>query len=150
MQPNVHVRQARPGDEPVVVALVRELAATGGWSTPIDEAYAGHYLAAPGSGVLLAERAGQVVGLLSFTVRPNLFHAGDTALIEELIVHEGNRGQGVGDALLRAWVEAMRRRGCIEVSVSTMPDNEGARRFYRAHGLLDESLLLEMHLVEPS
>ncbi len=32
-----------------------------------------------------------------------------------------------------------------EVSVTTMPDNQGAIRFYKRHGLVDEAVFLEKH-----
>jgi ribosomal protein S18 acetylase RimI-like enzyme len=143
---NLRIRQARPGDEGAVVALVQELAATGGWHTPLTEEYARAYLGAPDCGALLAETEGRPCGLLSYSVRPNLFHAGDTALIEELVVHKPDRSRGVAHALMDAFLQAMAARGCVEVSVSTMPDNERAQRFYRAHGFGDEALLLERHL----
>jgi ribosomal protein S18 acetylase RimI-like enzyme len=146
MDSEVRVRQAGPGDEPGIVTLVRELAATGGWQTPLTQEFARAYLAAPSCGVLLAEEGGRPCGLLSYSVRPNLLHAGDTALIEELVVHEGDRGRGLAHALMAAFLQAMGARGCVEVSVSTMPDNERARRFYRAHGFDDEALFLERHL----
>jgi len=40
----------------------------------------------------------------------------------------------------------MESLGCAEVSVSTMPDNVDALQFYKAHGLVDEAILLEKHL----
>jgi len=147
MDSDLQIREAGPDDAPAIVALVQELAATGGWHSPVTEEYARSYVAAPSCGVLLAEEAGRVCGLLSYSMRPNLFHAGDTALVEELVVHRPDRGRGVGHALMDAFLQGMRARGCIEVSVSTMPDNERARAFYRAHGFEDEALFLERHLV---
>jgi hypothetical protein len=35
---------------------------------------------------------------------------------------------------------------CAEVSVSTMPDNQEAIRFYNKLGLVDEAIFLERHL----
>ena len=43
-------------------------------------------------------------------------------------------------------MERAAQAGCAEVSVSTMAGNEGAIRFYRAHGMVDEAVLLERHL----
>ena len=146
METQLHIRPARPGDEAAIVALVRELSDSGGWHTPIEQEYVRTYLANPHCGVLLAADGGRIVGLLSYTVRPNLFHAGDTALVEELIVHDLDRGRGVGGALLVALMDFARARGCVEVSVTTMPDNEDAQRFYRSHGLVEEALFLERHL----
>jgi len=146
MDSDLRVRQAGPGDEASLVALIDELAAEGDFDTPLTADAARAYLLAPGCEALLAEKEGRVCGLLSYTVRRNLFHAGDTALIEELVVHESDRGRGVGHALMEAFLEVARARGWVEVSVSTLFDNEGATRFYRAHGFEDEALFLERHL----
>ena len=146
MAAEVQIRQAGPGDEATITALIQELAATYGESSPLTEDYAGDYLATPGNHALLAERGGRAAGLLSYTVRPNLYHAGPTALIEELVVAGSERGHGVGGALLQHLLAHLEAGGCVEVSVSTLAENEGAQRFYRAHGLVDEAVLLEKHL----
>jgi ribosomal protein S18 acetylase RimI-like enzyme len=146
MTMSVRVREAGPGDEAAIADLIQELAAAGGDSSPVTEDYAGEYLSTPGSYVLLAQRAGRVVGLLSYSVRPNLYHAGPAAFIEELVVAEPERGQGVGSALLRHLLAYLEATTCVEVSVTTLPDNEGAQRLYRAHGLVDEAVFLEKHM----
>jgi PhnO protein len=139
------IREATLQDAPVVATLVRELAEAVGESSPITETHVREYLAYPGSHVLLAEEEGRVIGLLSYAVRPNLYHAGSVGLIEELVVTASHRGRGVGGALVSEVVGRLAAAGCAEVSVSTMPGNEGARRFYRSHGFLDEYVYLERH-----
>lgn len=146
MATGARIREARPGDEATITALIRELAAGEGETSPLTEVYARGYLAASGCHVLLAERGGRIAGLLSYSVRPNLYHAGPTALIEELVVAAEERGGGVGGALLEHLLAHLEATDCTEVAVSTMPDNEDAQRFYRAHGLVDEAVLLEKHL----
>jgi ribosomal protein S18 acetylase RimI-like enzyme len=146
MAAEIQIHEAGPGDAAAIPRLIHELAATYGEVSPLTEAYAREYLAAPGCHVLLAERTGQIAGLLSYSLRPNLYHAGPTALVEELVVAETARGSGVGSALLKHLLAHLAAGGCTEVSVSTMSENEGAKRFYRAHGLVDESVLLEKHL----
>ena len=113
--------------------------------TPITEEYARRFLKSEGAGILLAEETGKMIGLLSFTLRPNLFHAADSGLIEDLIVRASARGRGVGKALMDALLDRLQANGCAEVSVSTMADNIQAQRFYRSHGLVDEALFLERH-----
>lgn len=146
MTTGIQIREARRGDEASITALIHELAAASGEASPLTEGYARDYLVTPGSLVLLAEEAGRIIGLLSYSVRPNLYHSGPTALIEELVVTEAARGQGAGSALLEHLLARLERTGCAEVSVTTLPENEGAQRFYRAHGLVDEAVLLEKHL----
>jgi ribosomal protein S18 acetylase RimI-like enzyme len=142
---SITIRAAGPDDAAAIVALVRELAAAFDEASPLTRAYVEEYLAAPGAAVLLAETTHQAIGLVSYTIRPNLYHAGPAAIIEELIISGGHRDQGVGDRLVRQLLDHLADLGCTEVSVSTLPDNEGARRFYRAHGLVDEAVLLEKH-----
>jgi len=141
-----HTRDATPDDAAAIVALVQELAAAEGDSSPLDQAYVGHYLSHPGSGLLLAEEDGRAIGLLGYSIRPDLYHAGPGGLIEILIVHGPRRGQGVGHVLVSAFLDQAQRLGCIEVSVTTGMENHDAQRFYRAHGLVDEALFLEKHL----
>jgi ribosomal protein S18 acetylase RimI-like enzyme len=145
------IREATTADAPVIADLIRaleEVVDDSGEpedSSPVTPEYVRSYLAYPDSYVLVAEEAGQVVGLLSYSIRPNLFHAADSALIEELIVDDRARGRGVGSALMRHLLALLEARGCAEVSVSTMPDNHGAIRFYHSHGLVDEAVFLEKH-----
>lgn len=156
----ITVRDGKPGDERVIVELIAELAQTtpvyapsgsasaeisAGETSPITGEYVLEYLAFPGSHVLLAEEDGRVAGLLSYSVRPNLYHAANSALIEELVVRQSARGRGVGSALLSELLRRLPALGCAEVSVTTMPDNDGAIRFYRSHGLVDQAVFLEKH-----
>jgi ribosomal protein S18 acetylase RimI-like enzyme len=142
------VREAKNSDAAMIVQLIGELAATGGEHSPITEAYVAKYLASPVSRILLAEVQGQIAGLLSYSLRPDLYHAGDSCLVEELIVSEMFRGQGIGSALLMALMTRLEAAGCAEVSVSTMPDNVQAIHFYQKHGLTDEALFLEKHFCD--
>jgi len=140
---SIHIREARREDASLIVRLITELAVGTGEVSPISPAYVKTYLASPTSGVLLTEAQGQVIGLLSYSVRPDLYHAANCCLIEELVVREGLRGQGVGSALLQALFSRMQE--CAEVGLGVMPENERAIRFYRKHGFVDEALLLEKH-----
>ncbi|NLF00319.1 MAG: GNAT family N-acetyltransferase [Anaerolineales bacterium] len=140
------VRQAVTQDAHRVVELVQQLAATIGEDSPVSATTVEDFLAYPGSGVLLAEEGGRVVGLLSYSVRPNLYHAANVCLIEDLIVDRAARGRGIGSALVEAMFAHAHACGCAEVSVTTMPDNTVARSFYQRFGLVDEAIYLEKHL----
>jgi ribosomal protein S18 acetylase RimI-like enzyme len=142
----IRIRDAVPGDEPAIVALIRELGAASDFESPIREEDAARYLASPGSGVLLAEAEGEAEGLLSYSIRFDLFHAANSCLIDELVVGETRRGQGIGGALLDEVIRRAAAADCVEVSVTTMPDNKGAQALYRSHGLVEEAVFLEMHL----
>jgi ribosomal protein S18 acetylase RimI-like enzyme len=61
-------------------------------------------------------------------------------------VRESARGRGVGGALMNELLRRLPFQGCAEVSVTTMPGNVRAQRFYRSHGLVDQAVFLEKHL----
>ncbi len=142
---DITIRDARPADAPGIIAIIQEAAAEDKEHTPVTEAYVAEYLTSPGSGILTADSQGRLAGLLSYSIRPGLFHAAPSCLIELLLVREGLRGRGAGSALLRALLARAAERRCAEVSVSTMPGNAGAIRFYRRHGLTEEAVFLERH-----
>lgn len=142
---NLIIRAAELADATDIVRLIAELAATDSEHSPITEAYVATYLSSATSKILLAERQNHVVGLLSYSLRPDLYHAAASCLIEELIVQEGVRGQGVGSALLAELLTRLATLDCAEVSVATMPTNTRAIKFYRRHGLAEACLFLERH-----
>jgi ribosomal protein S18 acetylase RimI-like enzyme len=145
MTQGVTIRNATPDDARAIASLIGELAQSIGEASPVSDAYARIYLAAAGSGILLAEDSDDVAGLLSYSIRPNLYHAGPSGLIEELVVRADMRGRGIGKALLAEALRLFELMGCAEASVSTMRDNEAAQRLYRSMGMIDEAVLLEKH-----
>jgi len=145
--PTIHIREAQPADAAEAARLIQVLAETGGSQSQVSTEYVLEYLTLPGSGILIAQNGEKVAGLLSYSIRPSLYHAGNGCLIEELVVEAESRSQGVGAALLAELMSRAQSLGCIEVSVTVMPDNLRAIKFYKAHGLVDEAILLEKHLL---
>jgi ribosomal protein S18 acetylase RimI-like enzyme len=137
----VHIRNATAGDAASVVRLIRQL----GDDAEVTETYVLKYLSGTERAVLLAQRGDLVLGLLSYSLRADLFHAGNSVLIEELVVDEGCRGDGMGSALMEAVLERLPTLDCKEVCLAVMPANEDAIRFYKRHGLMEEALFLERH-----
>ena len=144
--PSINIRPANQDDIPSIVRLVRELAESGGELSHINQDYAAYFLRQPNCFIMLAEVDSQIIGLLSYLLKPDLYHASDTCYIAELIITDGYRGRGVGGALMENLIENMASQGCVEVSVTTMPHNLDAIRFYKKHGLVDEAVMLERHL----
>ncbi len=145
----MNIRDANPNDPQdvqVICVLIRELAESIGESSPVSPGFVRKYLSHPGSAVLLAEEGGMVCGLLSYAVKPDLYHAGYSAEIEALVVTRQARGKGVASLLISHILNLGESSGWAEISVSTGFDNRAAQDLYRRHGLRDESLLLERHL----
>jgi ribosomal protein S18 acetylase RimI-like enzyme len=92
-----------------------------------------------------ANGAGGILGMASVSLRPSLFHAGTSCVIEELVVGGGHRGRGIGGRLVSRAVQEAKRAGCAEISVSTEKTNGRAIALYKSRGLKDEFLYLEKH-----
>ncbi len=135
------VREATAQDAAAVVRLVRQM----GDGSDITEEYVLHYISGADRGILIAQHEDAVAGLLSYSARADLFHAGNSVFIEELIVDEKCRGLGIGGALLDRVTERAGELHAKELSLAVMPDNADAIRLYKKHGLLEEALFLERH-----
>lgn len=142
------VYQARSYDAERIVELMRLLVEQEGEACTLTAKYVEKkYLLTKGSHILLAGRGlgTDPLGMLSFSIRPDLFHGAPSCLIETLVVRPQARGSGVGSALMAECLAIARKAGCAEASVSTMQDNLKAIEFYKKHGFEDGALFLEVH-----
>ncbi|MCU1517644.1 MAG: GCN5-related N-acetyltransferase [Pseudarthrobacter sp.] len=71
--------------------------------------------------------------MLSF--RPNVWYRGPVAILDELYVRPGLRGQRLGSALLAAACDLVRRRGGELIEINVDGEDTDARRFYEARGV---------------
>ena len=143
---NTTLRDATVADTPAVVALIHELAESGGEHSPLTPEFAASYLGNPASRILLAEVDGQVVGLLSYSIRPDLYHAGHTALIEELVVRGAlaraghRRRAGAGTARPPGSAGLRRSLGLDHAGQRRRPPLLPRQRVYRRGGVPGEAL----------
>ena len=84
----------------------------------------------------------QIAGFISVIFYKTLFHAGGTALINELVVSETFRGRGIGQALVTKAMDEALARGMDEIEVGTENENLPARSFYQKCGFDQEYVLL--------
>jgi GNAT superfamily N-acetyltransferase len=144
--PTATLREATSVDAPAIVLLIRTLARVMDVVTPVDDAYVREYIASSGSGILVADGGGQVIGLLSYSLRPSLVHAGRSCVIEELVIDQTSQQQGLGARLVEDLLRRAAEWGCVEVSVTTLAGQRWAIDFYKARGFSDDAVLLEKHL----
>jgi ribosomal protein S18 acetylase RimI-like enzyme len=76
--------------------------------------------------------AGSIVGVATLAMFP--IPTALRAWIEDVIVDEAARGQGVGEALTQSMIEAARERGCATVDLTSRPTREAANRLYTKLG----------------
>ncbi len=84
--------------------------------------------------MLVVARAdgGSILGAAAVTVYR--VPTGVRAIIEDVIVDESARGRGIGEALVRAALEAARQRGAAGVSLTSNPRREAANKLYHKMG----------------
>jgi len=67
-------------------------------------------------------------------LRPNVWHEGQVALLDELYVVPALRGQGIGSAVLDRAEAIARQRGAEMLEINVDGQDADARRFYERHG----------------
>ncbi|MEV6966052.1 GNAT family N-acetyltransferase [Hamadaea sp. NPDC051192] len=117
----VRIRSASAADRPAIVDLL-----TASWGGTVVVAHSTVYDAAD-LPALLAERDGQVIGLLTYAL--------STQGLEIVTLDAQVRGLGVGGALLSRAAEVARQAGAPRVWLVTTNDNLDALRFYQRRGM---------------
>lgn len=76
---------------------------------------------------------GRLAGMLTLTFCPTL--TGDKYWIEDVIVHDAFRGQGIGKALVKAAVSHVKQSGRpYRIYLTSNPSRTAARNLYRSEG----------------
>jgi len=77
---------------------------------------------------------GVIVGALSLTVYR--VPTGIRSIIEDVIVDESARGQGIGEALIRRALETAKEADATHVTLTSNPKREAANRLYQKMGFI--------------
>jgi len=105
-------------------------------SSPAPGREALERLVTDGASSLLAARypdeAAPIVGLLTLIVYR--VPTGIRARIEDVVVDEGLRGQGIGEALVRLALRMAQESGADGVALTSNPKREAANRLYQRLG----------------
>ena len=74
------------------------------------------------------------LGLALVTLRTNVWFDGRVALLDELYVVPGRRGEGIGTRLIDTLFDTARECEVDLIEINVDVDDVGARRFYERHG----------------
>ncbi len=136
------VRAATENDIPRILELYRQLAIS---TAPVEldqkpslEDYRrvfGQISAVSGLELLVAEEEGEVAGSLVLFIAPNLSHGGlPWALVENVIVDQKYRRQGIGKLLMDYAIARAKEAGCYRIGLSSDKKRQEAHHFYRSLG----------------
>jgi ribosomal protein S18 acetylase RimI-like enzyme len=90
---------------------------------------------AEGSTLLVArdpDEMGEIVGLLSLTIYR--VPTGLRSIVEDVVVDEKMRRQGIGEGLIRHAIDLAREAGANGVALTSNPRREAANQLYRSIG----------------
>ena len=143
-------REAIAADIPTMIRLLGHLFAQEAEFVP-DEAAQRRglemILADPDAGSLLvAEEAGQVIGMVSLLYTVSTALGARVALLEDMAVAPEARNGGFGSVLLDAAIARAGADGCRRITLLTDGGNTDAQRFYERAGF-SASEMLPMRLM---
>jgi Acetyltransferases len=93
-----------------------------------------------------ATENGEIVGFASFSMKNSLWQEALLANLDELVVDEASRGQGIGGALLDYVVEIARKTGCGRIELDSAFHRTEAHEFYERRGFEKRAFLFTMAL----
>lgn len=138
MPQTVMVRAATPEDLPAMVGLLGELFAIEADFAPDPQAQRrglALMLEDPATRRVLVAQAGQaVVGLCSVQMLVSTAKGGLVGLVEDVVVAEAWRGQGIGAMLMRGLDELARELGLLRLQLLADTNNTPALEFYQGRG----------------
>src|SRR5690349_14134389 len=91
-----------------------------------------HVIDAPDAWFLLAEAAGDLVGMVQVNERFSTWDGGNYGYIEDFFVVEERRGQGIGAVMLARIEELARGRGWVRLDLDVISSNDATRLYERA------------------
>jgi ribosomal protein S18 acetylase RimI-like enzyme len=112
-----------------IAALVRQLSSSA--KAPAQDVLEA-MVNAPGTAMLAARQSGNFVGMLTlvtFTIP-----TGVRAIIEDVVVDERYRGQGIAEALTKEALVLADAAGARTVDLTSRPSREAANRLYQKLG----------------
>lgn len=132
------LRVAHPGDEPAILARIRDLAryenepdAVANTETALAEAL---FAKEPRVHAYVVERRGDIVGIAIWFLTYSTWTGRHGIWLEDLFVADSERGRGLGRALIGSLAALCVERGYTRLEWTVLDWNEPAVAFYRSLG----------------
>lgn len=133
----VRIREATAEDLPTLLKLYGQLGMDDGQVLPLDLAESlflriSNY---PDYRIYLAEDKYRSIGTFALLIMDNLGHLGTpSAIIEDVVVSDSCRGQGIGQEMMAFATDLAREKGCYKFFFSSNINRIYAHRFYENLG----------------
>lgn len=131
-------RPATRADLPTILEMLADDSLGANRESADDPGYAAAFdqiEADPRNTLIVADRAGEVVGTMQLTYIPGLSRRGGERLqIEAVRIRADQRGHGLGRTMIQWAIDQARARGCRLVQLTTDKRRVDAHRFYASLG----------------
>jgi ribosomal protein S18 acetylase RimI-like enzyme len=134
---SVDVEVVREATGEVASAMRNLLPQLSASAVQLDQAAVQRIVSSEAITLLAARLDGQIVGLLTLAMFP--IPTGFRAWIEDVIVDEAARGQGIGEALTKEALDLAEAAGARTVDLTSRPSREAAGRLYERVGFAERS-----------
>jgi GNAT superfamily N-acetyltransferase len=88
----------------------------------------------------------RIVGFASLTIKNSLWQEGYLSHVDELVVDESFRGEGIGSGLLDEMIEVSKERSCGKIELDSAFHRKEAHRFYESKGFENRGLVFSKDL----
>jgi GNAT superfamily N-acetyltransferase len=131
----LQIREAVAADLPSVLPLFGQLGMDDGRVLDADGASAllEKMRRYPDYRLYMAALDGKVLGAFVLLIMDNFAHLGaPSGIVEDVVVREGWRGNGIGAAMMRFAMARCREKNCYKMVLSSNRNRAEAHRFYRS------------------
>ena len=134
---DIVMREAFENDLPGVLSLYAQLGQDDGSVLPLDTATSIFWKmkSYPDYKIHVALAEDRVIGTFALLVMDNLGHLGTpSAILEDVVVSENLRGQGIGKLMMDYANSLCRQKRCYKMAFSSNIHREAAHSFYESLG----------------
>lgn len=137
------IRPAGPEDAADLAAMIRQFSGEDGYESPLSAADLEElaFGSSPRVGVILAERAGRLLGYVLYYPSFDTDHAARGFYLQDVYVRPEARGRGIGRALMAATARCCLEDGGLYLFWNALARNQTGRAFYRAIGAVEEPVV---------
>ncbi|MFE4757588.1 GNAT family N-acetyltransferase [Streptomyces mirabilis] len=144
---SVEVKVVREATDEVVEAVTRLLPQLSRTAAVPDRESVDRMLRSDANTLLLAQTADRVVGMLTLIMYP--LPSGLRSRIEDVVVDDAARGQGVGAALTNEALRLAEEAGARTVDLTSRPSRQAANRLYERLGFQGRDSQVYRFVVQP-
>ena len=91
--------------------------------------------------ILVLRNTTSVIGMVNLLFTISTALGGRVAILEDMVIHPAQRGNGGGSRLLQAAINVARSAECRRITLLTDRTNESAQRFYQRHGFTSSEMI---------